>query len=323
MLELFRKNLFVYNLFLLVYCIALRISWFFFEAPVPHHHDGVLSTFIYDLLGDQTAVIKVVAILIIIYQAIQINRLVSLNRLTHENTLFAGLFYILVISLTLDFIPLHASLLANTFIIVMLTDIFKQTKNVALHLNVFNVGFWSGMASLLYFPYIIFFPIGVLGVIYLRTFKSIDFFRALLGLMVPYFLMGTVLFLQGNLGDLWSQHISQSLSFFDFSEHLTWKGYTLCGIFALIILISIATMSNFAAGVNIHVRRKITVVFFALVGSLVLMIFVAQTSVLSLLFVSIPLSIFMAMLFLKLEPQFAEVLHFILLAIAIAFQYLV
>ena len=217
---------------------------------------------------------------------------------------------------------MHPSL-ANTFIIVMLTDIFKQTKNVALHLNVFNVGFWSGMASLLYFPYIIFFPIGVLGIIYLRTFKSIDFFRAFLGLLVPYFLMGTILFLQGNIAELWSQHISQSLSFFDFSGHLTWKGYTLCGIFALIILISIATMNNFAAGVNIHVRRKITVVFFALVGSLVLMIFVAQTSVLSLLFVSIPLSIFMAMLFLKIEPQFAEVLHFILLAIAIAFQYLV
>ncbi len=323
MLDLFRKNLFVYNLFLLIYCIILRISWFFLEIPQSHLHDGVLSTYLFNLMGDDTIFIKIFAIVILIYQAIQINRLVSLNRLTNENTLFSGLFYLLIISVTLSFIPLHASLLANTFLIVMLTDIFKQTKNHALHLNIFNVGFWAGMASLLYFPYILFFPVGVLGVIYLRTFKSIDFFRAFLGLLVPYFLMATALFLTDDLSRLWSDHALGAFGFLNISDDFAWKDYTLLGIFAIIILISLATMGNFATGVNIHVRRKISVIFFTLIGALLLMVIVANTSMLSLIFLSVPLSIFMAMMFLKLEPQFAELIHFILFALAIAFQYLV
>ena len=190
MLELFRKNLFVYNIFLLTYCVVLRVSWFFFEVPFDHSHDGVLSTYLYDLIGDDSATIKVFAVLVLIYQAIQINRLVSLNRISSENTLFSGLFYLLIISITLAFVPLHASLLANTFLIVMLTDIFKQTKNHDLHLNIFNVGFWAGIGSLLYFPYIIFFPVGILGVIYLRTFKSIDFFQSSFRITGALFLNG-------------------------------------------------------------------------------------------------------------------------------------
>ncbi len=323
MLELFRKNLFVYNLFLLIYCLFLRLSWFLFESDVWHANEGILSSYFYGFVGDQTILVKLLAIVILIYQAIQINRLVSLNRITNENTLFSGVFYLLLVSLTLTFVPLHPALLANTFIIIMLTDIFKQTKNVDLHLNIFNVGLWAGLASLFYFPYIVFFVVGVLGVIYLRTFKSIDLLRAILGLLVPYFLMATLLFLNDELARLYTDHVAGSFAILNITQPISWKGYVLIGVFGLLILISIASMNNFSTGLNIHVRRKISVIFFALLGGLALMILVADSNILSLLFLVIPLSIFTAILFLKLEPQFAEILHFLILAMAIAFQYLV
>ena len=145
-------------------------------------------------LGTDTILIKVFSIFLLLFQAIQINRLVSLNRLTNENSLFAGVLYLLMLSTTLEFIPLHAQILANTFIIMMFLDVFKQTRNVQLHLDMFNVGLWVGLASLFYFPYIIFLIIGILGVIYLRTYKWVDTVRALLGVLVPYFLLGTMSF---------------------------------------------------------------------------------------------------------------------------------
>ncbi len=293
------------------------------QATVNRDHAGILSHYLYDLLGEDTVVIKVFALLLLLFQAIQINRLVSLNRLTNENSLFPGVFYLLMSSTTLEFIPLHPQLMANTFVIIMMLDVFKQTRNVQLHLDMFNVGLSVGLASLFYFPYILFLIIGITGVIYLRTYKWVDTVRALLGVLVPYFLVGTVIFLFDHLSDLWFLHIRASVGLLDLNELISWKGYVLIGVYALIILVSVFMSRKYNTGLNIHVRKKITVLFIALIGAMVLATLVADTGITSLLFGVFPLSILMAAMFLELEPQFAEILHFLLLTMALIFQYIV
>jgi hypothetical protein len=293
------------------------------DANLDASHAGILSHYLYGFLGSDTVLIKVFSIFLLLFQAIQINRLVSLNRLTNENSLFAGVFYLLMLSATLEFIPLHAPILANTFIIMMFLDVFKQTRNVQLHLDMFNVGLWVGLASLFYFPYVIFLIIGILGVIYLRTYKWVDTVRALLGVMVPYFLLGTIIFLFDHFPDLWSMHLQGAMAFLDLNEMISWKGYVLIGVFALIILVSVFMSRTFSTGVNIHVRKKITVIFITLIGSVVLMLLCADTNIRSLIFLCFPMSVLMAAMFLELDPQFAEILHFLLLVMALVFQYIV
>jgi hypothetical protein len=293
------------------------------DTAVQTTHAGLLSRYLYNLLGTESIGIKIFSIFLLLFQAIQINRLVSLNRLTSENSLFPGVFYILIISSSLEFIPLHPQLLANTFIIMMLLDVFKQTRNVQLHLDMFNVGLWIGLASLFYFPYVLFIIIGIIGVIYLRTYKWVDTLRALLGVLIPYFLLGTIIFVFNRLPDLWSLHMESTLAFLDLTSPLSWKDYVLIAVFGMIILTSLAMSSNYSSGMNIHVRKKMTVILISLIGSLVLMVVCAGVDITSLLFLSIPMSILMASLFLSLEPQFAEVLHFIIFMMALGFQYLV
>lgn len=324
MLQLFRKNLFIYNVFLLIYCGILRFSWFFQEkAIIEEDHAGILSHYLYDLLGPDTVLLKIFSILILLFQAIQINRLVSLNRLTNENSLFPGVFYLLLASTTLEFVPLHPMLLANTFIILMFLDVFKQTRNIQLHLDMFNVGFWAGLASLFYFPYIIFLILGIMGVIYLRTYKWVDTARALMGLFVPYFLLSAIIFLFDHLPDIWYLHVKDSMSFLDLNETLTWKNYVLIGVFALIILVSVFMSRSYSSGVNIHVRKKISVLFITLMGSMALIILSSDTNIRSLLFLVFPMSIVTAAMFLELDSQFAEILHILLFIMALLFQYIV
>ncbi len=324
MLQLFRKNLFIYNLLLLVYCSLLRLSWFFSDLQPSRLPDGgILSRFLYDIIGDNTVILKYLVIFLLLYHAVQINRIVSLNRLTSENSLFPGLFYILMSSITLEFIPIHPQLLANTFIILMLLEVFRQTRNIHLHIDMFNMGLWAGLASLFYFPYILFLVVGILGVIYLRTYKWADTVRALMGVFVPYFLLCTILFLFGNFSDFWLQHGKNALSFLDLNEVLSWKNYVLIGIFALLILSTLAMSGRYHTGMNIHIRKKITVIFMMLIGALIMMILVTNSNITSLLFLTFPLSILMAAMFLNIEPQVAEILHFLLVAAALVFQYLV
>lgn len=324
MLQLFRKNLFIYNIFLLLYCTILRFSWFFNEkSTLSLDHAGILARYLYNLLGTDTMLLKIFSIFILLFQAIQINRLVSLNRLTNENSLFPGVFYLLLASTTLEFIPLHPMLLANTFIILMFLDVFKQTRNIQLHLDMFNVGLWAGLASLFYFPYITFLILGILGVIYLRTYKWVDTVRALMGVFVPYFLLSSIIFLFDHLPDIWYLHIKDSMALLDLNETPTWKNYVLLAVYSLMILVSVFMSRTYSTGVNIHVRKKISVLFITLMGSLFLMFLCADTNIRSLLFLVFPMSIVTAAMFLELEPQFAEILHIMIFIMALLFQYIV
>ena len=322
MLELFRKNPFVYNLFLLLYVVVLRFCWFVLDVPVLDESNGILTYFLFQLLGGDSIVIKIFTLLLILFQAIQINRLVSINRLTDENSLFPGLFYILIISFGKIFIPLHPQILANTFLIIMLTDIFRQTRNERLQIGMFNVGFWGGLASLFYFPYILFLITGILGVMYLRTFKSIDLLRTFFGVVVSYFLLGTGLFLYDRLPDFWSIHFNESFAFLDLILIFEWKEYSILILFGLAVILSLATAGNYNDRFNIHVRRKINVLLWVMIMGVLMGCIVADTGLASLLFFSVPLSVILGAMFLKMEKQIAEIVHFLLVAIALVFQYL-
>ena len=322
MLDLFRRNLFAYNIFLLAYCLILRVSWFFFDHPFDTDHAGILSSLLYRGIGLDHWSLKVLSMVLIIYQAFQVNRLVSLNRLTRENTLFPGLFYILLVSMTAAFIPLLPVLLANTFIIIMLMDVFKQTRNVALPINMFNVGLWAGLSSLFYTPYTIYLLLGMFGVLYLRTYKWLDTLRAILGFVVPYFLLCTVLFVSDDLSSFVSLHFADVFSFLDLRRTLTWQNYTVMATYGVIILMAVITSSTYSSGLNIHVRKKINVLFITMMGGLILMTLVSNTGIDSLIFLTIPLCVFMAAMFLELEKQFAEIIHFLLFIMAMSFQYL-
>lgn len=322
MLELFRKNLFVYNLFLLLYCIILNISWFFVDTPVMNLAPGILSDYLYETIGIDSILTKVLNILLLSFQAIQINRLVSIHRLTPQNTLFPGVFYILLCSICNFFIPLLPQLIANTFIIMALMDIFYQTRNTDIALKMFNVGLWIGVAGLFYFPYVLFLIPGLLGVLYLRTFKYIDIFRALTGAVIPFFLLGTVYFVADEL-PVFLEHFQGVFRILNIVGEFDWKSYVVIAIFALLSLIAIMNSNTFAHRQNIHIRRKIMALFFFLVAGIVLIVLVAGSNITSLLFASIPLAFMTGAMILRMEKQFAEVVHFGMFAIALLFQYVI
>lgn len=322
MLQLFRKNLFAFNIFLLVYCIILRSSGFIFDLePYQAAKSGILAKYLFDWLPPSALTMKILTIVLVLFQAIQINRLTSLNRLTSENSLFPGLFYVLFASFILEFIPMSAPLLANLFIISMIMEVFKQTRNIHLHIDMFNVGFWIGLASLFYLPYILYLIVGIAGVIYLRTYRWVDTIRALMGLLIPYFLLGTALFINDGLSSLYNLHLSNSLAFVDFSFNLVWKDYVTIAIFVFISLITIVMAPRLSSGINIHVRKKINVLILLLCGSILMTFLTANGHLFVLLYLAFPLSILIGGIFLIIDAQFAEILHFFLLAISLSFQY--
>ena len=156
---------------------------------------------------------------------------------------------------------------------------------------------------------------------YLRTFKSVDLLRTFFGVASSYFLLGTTLFLYDRLGDFWSIHFQDSFAFLDLESSFQWTDYTILFLFGIAIIIALFTAGNYNDRFNIHVRRKINVLLWMMIMGLAIGCIVANTNLSSLLYCSVPLSVILGAMFLKMENQVAEVVHFIIFVIALVFQY--
>ncbi|MBX2814970.1 MAG: hypothetical protein KTR24_03190 [Saprospiraceae bacterium] len=323
MLEFFRKNLFVYNALLLGYCLLLRLGgWFRPQTNGEEAH--LLADFFMAISGPADSWGGILlSFFIIMLTAIQINRLVSLNRLTPTNSLFPGLFFILISSYTLSLQSLSPAVIGNLFVVTMLLEIFKQTRNEELLIRTFNVGFLAGIASLSYSPYLILLPLGIIGMIVVRTFKRLDYFRCLLGFISPYLLAISILILFDQPGAIWSGHFKNTFAWMDLSHAFSWSDYVVISLFIIGILLAVLNMSNMTMKTNIHARRKLTTLYIFLLTFVLVIPFVAETGTHRVHLATIPLSVFIGSMMLRIDKQTAEVIHFILLAGAIVFQYLV
>jgi len=320
-LEFFRKNLFLYNALLLLYCVILRLVGFVKTIPVSPD-SNLFSTLLADFFGgSQSILANLFSIVIILVNAFQINRLVNLNRITPNSSLFPGLFYILISSMALEFQGWHHIHLANSFVILVLLEVFQQTRNERLLIRTFNVGFLAGAGSLFFVPYVLLLPLGIAGMINVRTFKRMDYFRVALGFISPYLILISLLFYSGQLELMWSGHFQNSFSLFDFNE-VTWQQYLIGGIFLVGVILVVFNMGALTLKSNIHTRRKMnTLLVFLLVFTAIIPL-MADAGVDCFLMIAVPFGIFLGALFLRMDKQWAEILHFLLLALALAFQWI-
>lgn len=95
MIELFRKNLAINSLLLLPYAILLRIhSLLYPVSTVDIGSNGIQESILTFFSGPLSQ--NIAATLLVFLQAVFINRLAIVNRLSSEITLLPGLVYIII-----------------------------------------------------------------------------------------------------------------------------------------------------------------------------------------------------------------------------------
>ncbi len=134
---------------------------------------------------------NIIANALIFIQALLINQIFIKNRVSKEITLFAGLLYIVFVSIIFENDMLSPILIANTFIIIALGNLLKTYKLPNAIVHIFNSGFFIGVASAIYTPYFVFILFGVISLLLLRSFKLLEKLQFFIGIGLPYFLLFT------------------------------------------------------------------------------------------------------------------------------------
>ncbi|MFT5165785.1 MAG: hypothetical protein ACI8P3_001014 [Saprospiraceae bacterium] len=322
MLSLFRTNQIAFNLLLIVYILLIRGSAIFVTPAAENFTgQGVLSDWLNGLWGTTGPMAVSIGIGVVFFQALLINIVVAKFRVATTLSLFPGLFYALLASIFPEFLALSPALLANTFFILALWELFETYRKNNIAGNIFNIGFWLGIASLFYFSAVVFLVLAFIGLNVLRAFNLKELLMLLIGFLVPYLIGMVYFFWNDELGFFFQNYLLGKFSFLDFHYLNNLQSYIKLGVVAVLSLGVIISFNDYYAKRNIQTQKNITVIFWALFIAVVSFVFQTNIQVFHFLIFTVPLGILLSFNFLKLSPSIAEAAHLLLFAAVLIWQF--
>lgn len=188
LLGLFRSHYAVNHLLLLGYIFIIRFHIFFVTAPAEKQETTWLFQQISSLIPNSFFV-NVLTIILMWIQAVLINNVVNNHKLSRENSVLPGLWYVLIFSLVPATASFHPLLLANTFLILGFVNVIESTKQVDIRHYLFNAGLFFTIAAFVYTPYIVMLLPGFLGFYVFKSLKPSGNLQFIVGILTGFILI--------------------------------------------------------------------------------------------------------------------------------------
>lgn len=254
------------SLLFLPYILIIRAGYL--VEPVPEYGlqkgDTLLNQWIFHTIESPMAQ-YIFASVLIFFQTLSINRLVIKHRLAYQITLIPGLIYILFTALIPEIGVWSPQLIANTFIIMSLSELFLIYKRPQAAAIIFNIGFWFGIASLFVPSIILFFFFSIVGLLILRSIKLKEIFQLLVGLLTPVFLYSAIVYLiNGSLTNILNKYA------WTFNYQIIQVNSIASFIYIAIALLSvfcILSYRQYTIKKSIQAQKKIDILFWLMMFS--------------------------------------------------------
>jgi hypothetical protein len=296
-LQVLRTNQLIVSILFLAYAAVLHAYAFIFPSVFAYPAQGPWGQVIAHWLADAPLARSIAAYLLVSIQAVLLSWVSIRNNLSINYTLFSGLFYILLTGTGIYFLGLSNALIANTFFIAALSELFLTYKKFNAAGTLFNIGFWMALAALFYPSCAILMLLVLVGISSLRPFQLGDLTLAMLGFFVPFFLYGTYRFWNDSLGGFWNELLA-SFRFFDVPlPPFHWELWAMLALYALLAVLSLLFSDSLMSKKTIDVRKKINLLYVSILCIIFAAIFQAGLGFDHLLFLATPLSLFLGMYF--------------------------
>jgi hypothetical protein len=165
---------------------------------------GPLSAFVYWAIdisfGRVQAVYEFIAILIVYFQALYFTFACNTRQTFLEKNYIPGLVYVILMSLSFDMSKLSPVLLSTTFLLFAFNKLIKQMeRREGVSDEVFEVGLYIGIAALFHQPSMIFIAWSIASLIFFTNANLRQHFLAILGFVLPLFLVGLYFYFYNSL----------------------------------------------------------------------------------------------------------------------------
>lgn len=198
---------------------------------------------------------------LIIIQALRLNYILGNNKLFPHTNFTVAMAYILFTGLLPAWCNITGALLANILIIWLIHLLCKLYNTTKVGAMLFNIGFLTGISTLLYPPSYPLLLIMLLGILILRPFKINQLFTYLIGAILPFYFLGSYLYLTGDFKRIW-----QFIPGLHWSLPILEPKETLLGIAILLIICLLGGFLYLQSNMNklLIIARKCWIILFLL-----------------------------------------------------------
>ena len=315
-----------YNTFLLlVYGLLLKLIMFIHpQIPLPQQTDGFLFKLLLSQLsgvGKSIPLIYPLISFILLYtQAITLNALVNQHRLMQKPNYLTGMAYLLITSLFAEWNILSAPLIINSLIIWVWSRMSKLYNEPSPKASLFNIGMAIGISCFFYFPTISFSVMVVVGLLITRPFKLPEWVVALLGLASPFYFLLAYVYVMDKWQGYHFPGVAVTLPHFIESR---WA-------LAAVIIVLFTTVAGFIYVQKnfrrqlVQARKSWNLIFLYLLIALFVPFINASHSFVYWILSAVPIAVIAGAGFLYPQKRaFPLILHWLMVAFAIAFSYFV
>lgn len=292
MLTLFKTHSFINLVLFVCITIALSIGIFMdFELYTSDKYDNLAL----HLLSINTHFFYQYALYIASLLSIGILSNVIANR--HKLYTRPNAFVLLLISSLITLATfthtLHPSMIATIFIVIAWYNIMLLYGERDTHVLIFNTGFFVGVASLFYTPYIVFILICFLNIQNLSSITLQKTFQYAVSLLLPFFFLGVYHYWSGI-----PFYIGKAPDFYQYMERFTVMlsglklsyvvGFVVIIFFVLFIILSYTSLYT---SKPISIKKKIDALFWWLIGAIASIVIWGDWQPFSLVSIIVPLSL--------------------------------
>ena len=208
------------------------------------------------IFGRSQAAFQFIAIFFSATQAVYFNYMTNTRQLFTERNYVPGLVYVLFLNLSFDLCTLTPTLMSTTFLLLALGTLIKQLERQGATDEIFELGFYLGLATLFYLPSAIFIVWAGASLVFFTGATFRQHSLMFLGFALPLLVTVLVFYFSDGLGDfnrnlLASVFRVRQYNFNDFQSLIV----TLLTPFVLGILGLFQTF-NYTRFINIQTRSQ-------------------------------------------------------------------
>ncbi|HNL06859.1 MAG TPA: hypothetical protein PKH93_04740 [Chitinophagales bacterium] len=324
MIQLFKSSQAVVLLFLAVYTFLLH---FYLLLTPPQLHlqtaapiGQLIDWVIKSIPASPPYILPIVYTALVYVQALLLNLVLNRYRILGEYNYLAALCFVLLCAWIGDDLYYSPPFFANFFMLLALDKVNESADEIGL-LHSFDAGFLVGLASLCYLPTAVLLLFVVISLNINRFFNWRELLLVFAGAVIVYFLTFVGYFFVDELPALLS-HFTHIVNAVTQTPVSIWANISKVLGFALVFGISIVFFQRQYYRSIVRVRNGLTILVYLLAISILSFLFMSRLSFAPVVVLLLPLTGLLAYSFSEIKTQrIAELLHILLLVIAIWVQY--
>jgi hypothetical protein len=256
-LRFFRSSFATQYIFIGIIGLVFWIPAFITPVPMPVP-DGTVPGYalIYALLSGTPRLAAILGFVLVLGSAVLLNYIFNTQEVVTKNSSLAAFLFMILASYYPALLTIHPVSIAIFILLLIFQELFRtyhESESLELF---FSAGFYAGLGSLIYFPFLFFFAFIILSFIIFRSNNWREWTASLIGLLTPYVFLGVFYFWFDEL----SRKVIEYGRFFRFPETFRFEAdrvfMTFTGILVCLLLFSFSRSLNHLSEKTIEGRKK-------------------------------------------------------------------